>query len=107
MKSPNNYFSEETLSYLKPQQGLSERYQRRVQDVTLVCKLTHAYGKYHLVMLHRELAMSEERTTCISPSMPMRCCGTSKGNARGGGDIKKKCVLYSNKKRTAKDKILP
>ena len=58
-----NYFSEETLSHLKPQQGLSERYQQHALDVTLACKLTHAYGKYHLAMLHRELALSEERTT--------------------------------------------
>ena len=63
MKSPNNYFSEETLTHLKPHQGLSERYQRRALDVTLACKLTHVYGKYHLAMLHRELAMSEEETT--------------------------------------------
>ena len=60
---PNNYYSEETLSHLKPQQGFSERYQRRALDVTLACKLTHVYGKYHLAMLHRQLAMSEERTT--------------------------------------------
>ena len=59
----NNYFSEETFSHLKPQMGLSERYQQRAQDVTLAYKLTHVYGKYHLAMLHRELAMSEERTT--------------------------------------------
>ena len=76
---PENYFSEATLSHLKPQQGLSERYKRRAQDVTLACKLTHVYGKYHLAMLHRELAMSEERTNCISPSMLMRYCGTSRG----------------------------
>lgn len=61
MKLLNNYFSEKTLSHLKPQQGLSKRYQRRALDVTLACKLT--YGKYHLAMLHRELAMSEEQTT--------------------------------------------
>ena len=48
---------------MKPQHGLSERYQRRALDVTLACKLTHVYGKYHLAMLHRELAMSEEETT--------------------------------------------
>ena len=60
MKSSNNYFSEETLSHLKPHQGLSERYKRRVIDVTLAAKLTLTYGKYHLAMLHRELAMSEE-----------------------------------------------
>jgi hypothetical protein len=63
MESPNNYFSKETLSHLRPQQGLSERYQRRAFDVTLACKLTHVYGKYHLVMIYRELVMSEERTT--------------------------------------------
>jgi len=63
MKSPNNYFSEGTLTHLKPHQGLSERYQRRALDVTLACRLTHVYGKYHLAMLHRQLAMSEEETT--------------------------------------------
>ncbi len=57
------YFSETTLSYLNPQQGLSERYQRRAIDVTLATKLTLTYGKYHLAMLHRQLAMSEEQTT--------------------------------------------
>ena len=60
---PEGYFSEETLSHLKPQHEFSERYQRRAFDVTLACKLTHVYGKYHLVMLYRELVMSEERTT--------------------------------------------
>jgi len=63
MKPLNNYFSEKTLSHLKPQQGGAERYQRRALDVTLACKLTHVYGKYHLTMLHRNLAFSEERTT--------------------------------------------
>lgn len=58
-----NYFSEETLSHLKPKKGLSLRYQHRALDVTLACKLTHVYGKYHLAMLHRQLAMSEEQTT--------------------------------------------
>ena len=61
--APEGYFSEATLSHLKPKQGLSERYQRRALDVTLACKLTHVYGKYHLAMLHRELAFCEERTT--------------------------------------------
>lgn len=58
-----NYFSEETLSHLKPLQRLTERYQRRAIDVTLAAKLTLTYGKYHLAMLHRQLAMSEELTT--------------------------------------------
>lgn len=59
----SDYFSEITFSHLKPQKVLPERYQRRAFDVTLACKLTHVYGKYHLVMLHRQLAMSEERTS--------------------------------------------
>ena len=74
-----NYFSAETLSHMKPQLGLSERFQQRAIDVTLACKLTHVYGKYHLAMLHRELAMSEEQTTSISLLMPMRYYGTSRG----------------------------
>ena len=57
------YFSERTLRHLKSQQGLSERYKRRALDVTLACKLTNAYGKYNLVRLHRELFMSEEKTS--------------------------------------------
>jgi len=57
-----DYFSEEMLSHLKPQQGLLEHYQRRALDMTLACK-THVYGKYHLAMFYRELDISEERTT--------------------------------------------
>ena len=60
---PENYFSENTLCHLKPQQGLSVRYQQRAIDVTLAAKLTLTYGKYHLAMLHRELFMSEEKTS--------------------------------------------
>lgn len=60
---PINYFSEKTLCLFKSQQGLSERYQRRAIDVTLATKLTLTYGKYHLAMLHRQLAMSEEPAT--------------------------------------------
>ncbi len=59
----SDYFSEKTLIHFKPQQGLSERYHLRALDVTLACKLTHVYGKYHLAMLHRQLAMSEGKTT--------------------------------------------
>ena len=58
-----NYILENTVNHLKPQLGLSIRYQQRALDVTLACKLTHVYGKYHLAMLHRQLAMSEEETT--------------------------------------------
>ena len=59
----NYYFSEETLSHLRPQQGLSEHYQRRALDLILAFKLTDAYGKYHLTILRRELAVSVERTS--------------------------------------------
>lgn len=58
-----NYFSETTLYHLKMQQDISLRHIQRALDVTLACKLTLTYGKYHLMMLHRQLAMSEERTS--------------------------------------------
>ena len=58
-----SYFSKETIDHLRLQQGLSERYQRRAIDVALAAKLTLTYGKYHLAVLHRLLAMSEEQTT--------------------------------------------
>ena len=59
----DNYFFEATISHLRLQRKLPERYHRRALDVTLACKLTHVYGKYHLAMLLRLLAMSEEETT--------------------------------------------
>lgn len=58
-----SYLLAKTIEHPKPQNGLSVRHQQRAKDVTLACKLTHVYGKYHLAMLHRQLAMSEERTT--------------------------------------------
>ena len=57
-----NYFSETTLCHLKMRQGISLLHLQRALDVTLACKLTLTYGKYHLMMLHRQLAMSEEQT---------------------------------------------
>ena len=67
----SGYFSEKTVRYIS-QQGLSKRYQRCALDVTLACKLTHVYGKYYLTMLHRELAMSEEKTTYQQAEMMIR-----------------------------------
>lgn len=58
-----NYFSETTLCHLKMQQGMTIRHLQRGLDVTLACKLALTYGKYHLMMLHRQLVMSEERTS--------------------------------------------
>lgn len=57
------YFSKTTLCHLRMQHGLSARHRQRSLDVTLVCKLTLTYGKYHLMMLYRQLAMSEEWTS--------------------------------------------
>ena len=57
------YFSEGTTDHLMLQNEASERYLQRALDVTLACKLTLTYGKYHLMMLHWQLAMSEERTS--------------------------------------------
>ena len=57
------YFSEETTDHFKLQKEASERYLQRALDITLACKLTLTYGKYHLMMLHRQLSMSEERTS--------------------------------------------
>ena len=58
-----NYFSETTLFHLKLQQDITLRHLQRALNVTLACKLTLTYGKYHLMMLHRQLAMSEEQTS--------------------------------------------
>lgn len=60
-----NYFSETTLRHLKMQQGITLRHLQRALNVTLACKLTLTYGTYHLMMLHRQLAMSEERTSFL------------------------------------------
>ena len=57
------YFSKKTVCHLKIHQGMSTRHLQRALDVTLACKLTLTYGKYHLMMLHRQLAMSEEQTS--------------------------------------------
>ena len=57
------YFCIETVNHLRSYQGMSTKNLQRSLDVTLACKLTLVYGKYHLMMLHRQLAMSEERTS--------------------------------------------
>jgi len=63
MNYKNALFSEGTTSHLRLQMGMSEHHLQRSFDVTLACKLTLTYGKYHLMMLHRQLAISEERTS--------------------------------------------
>ncbi len=58
-----SYFTEKTVSNIRHQRNLSLRHQLRSLDITLACKLTLTYGKYHLMKLHRQLAMSEEQTS--------------------------------------------
>ena len=58
-----SYLTEKTISNIRHQRNLSLRHQLRSLDITLACKLTLTYGKYHLMMLHRQLAMSEEQTS--------------------------------------------
>lgn len=57
------YFQEKTILQLRLLQGLSVRHLHRALNITLACKLTLTYAKYHLMMLHWQLAMSEERTS--------------------------------------------
>jgi len=58
-----NYFSDETLNHLRQQDCLSKRHYQRSLDITLACKLTLTYGKYHLMMDYRQLAMSKYQMT--------------------------------------------
>lgn len=57
------YFSKDTLHNIRLQQDLSARHRQRSHDVTLACKLTLAYGKYHLMIDYRQLAMSKHKMT--------------------------------------------
>lgn len=58
-----NYFTKRTLNHLRQQDSLSAHYRQRSLDVTLACKLTLTYGKYHLMMDYRQLAMSKHQMT--------------------------------------------
>ena len=57
------YFSKETLHNIRLQQGLSAHHRQRSFDIALACKLTLTYGKYHLMMDYRQLAMSKYQMT--------------------------------------------
>ena len=57
------YFAKETLNNLRLQKGLSTRYRQRSLDITLAYKLTLVYGKFHLIMDYRQLAMSKHQMT--------------------------------------------
>lgn len=60
---PNKYFSKQTIKHLRLQDCLSARHRQRSLDITLACKLTLTYGKYHLMMDYRELFMSKYQMT--------------------------------------------
>ena len=58
-----SYFSEKTINHLCLQQSMSAHYRQRSLDIMLACKLTLVYGKYHLMMDYRRLAMSKYQMT--------------------------------------------
>ena len=58
---PLGYFSEETIQHLIPRYSGSSRWLLRSVEATLACKLTLVYGRYHLMMDLRSLAISEHQ----------------------------------------------
>lgn len=58
-----NYFSNETLNHLRQKDRLSNHHHQRSLDITLACKLTLVYGKYHLMMDYRQFAISKHQMT--------------------------------------------
>ena len=57
------YFTKTTLNNLRLQPNQCTRHRQRSLDVTLACKLTLTYGKYHLMMDYRQLVMSKYQMT--------------------------------------------
>lgn len=60
---PQGYFSEETMNHLVLGYENSNRWKRRAVEVSLACKLTLVYGRYHMMSDLQSLAMSEEQTS--------------------------------------------
>lgn len=58
-KIPQGYFSEETLLHLIPPCASKYRWLLRAVEAMLACKLTLVYGRYHMMMDLRSLAISE------------------------------------------------
>lgn len=58
---PQGYFSEETVQHLIPRYSGSSRWLLRSVEAMLACKLTLVYGRYHLMMDLRSLAISEHQ----------------------------------------------
>lgn len=57
------YFTKITLNNLRSQPNQCVRHRQRSLDITLACKLTLTYVKYHLMMDYRQLAMSKHQMT--------------------------------------------
>ena len=62
---PENYFSEETISHLRPQHGLSKRYLLRSLDAMLACKLTLTYGLYAQMMDCRAISFTSSAISAL------------------------------------------
>lgn len=58
---PKGYFSEETVRHLRPSCALGYRHRIRALEAMLACQLTLTYGRYHIMMDLRHLALSEEQ----------------------------------------------
>lgn len=58
--APLGYFTEETMKHLRPGHGIGYKHRMRTLEAMLACQLTLTYGKYHVMMDLRQLAMSEE-----------------------------------------------
>ena len=58
---PHGYFSELTTIHLRPRFASTSRWLLRSVEAMLACKLTLVYGRYHMMMDLRSLAISEEQ----------------------------------------------
>ena len=61
--SPQGYFSEGTMNHLVFGNETSSRWKRRAVEVSLACKLTLVYGRYHMMSDLQSLAMNDEQTS--------------------------------------------
>ena len=60
-KVPQGYFSEITTIHLMPRFANTSRWLLRSVEAMLACKLTLVYGRYHMMMDLRSLALSEHQ----------------------------------------------
>ena len=60
---PQGYFSELTTIHLRPRFASTNRWLFKSVEAMLACKLTLVYGRYHMMMDLRSLAISKEEDT--------------------------------------------